>query len=472
MLGSRGTSERFPFSCKKSVSRSTVGGDQGSYTQTSFAVENPSMRIYLAAFALSAAILAPSVALAQESDVEVSRSILEQRAAGIVSVLRGETEAQEVFAPSFLAAVPAEQLKELLAQLETQFGPLLGVDGVTEQGQNSGIISLRFERTIARGPINLGAGPEHLVVGLLLNDFQPVNDSVAAIQADIAALAGSASVYFAPLDSTQDAALAVNADQQFAIGSTFKLYILSALARSIENGERSWSDVVTLDRKSLLSGQMQNWPDGAPVTLHTLATLMISISDNTATDMLLHEFGLEAVEAELIASGHSDPDRTLPFLSTLQMFGLKGSDGNLSKYVAADETGQRRILEDFEDDVRGNPNVITPPRFAQPTAIDTVEWFASGEDLRKLMRSLVAFEDPIARQIMAVNPALPKARREEWAYVGYKGGSEPGVLNLTWLLQDEADRWHVLVLSWNNPDAPVTSAELELLAQRILPLAF
>jgi len=46
------------------------------------------------------------------------------------------------------------------------------------------------------------------------------------------------------------------------------------------------------------------------------------------------------------------------------------------------------------------------------------------------------------------------------------------VLNLTWLLQDEADRWHVLVLSWNNPDAPVTSAELQLLAQRILPLAF
>jgi len=375
------------------------------------------MRIYLAAFALSAAILAPSVALAQESDVEVSRSILEQRAAGIVSVLRGETAAQEVFAPPFFAAVPAEQLKELLAQLETQFGPLLGVDGVTEQGQNSGIISLRFERKIARGPINLGAGPKYLVVGLLLNDFQPVNDSVAAIQADIAALAGSASVYFAPLDSTQDAALAVNADQQFAIGSTFKLYILSALPRSIENGERSWTDVVTLDRKSLPSGQMQNWPDGAPVTLHTLATLMISISDNTATDMLLHEFGLEAVEAELIASRHSDPDRTLPFLSTLKMFGLKGSDGNLSKYVAADEAGQRRILEDFEDDVRGNPNLITPPRFAQLTAIDTVEWFASGEDLRKLMRSLVAFEDPTARQIMAVNPALPKARREEWAYV-------------------------------------------------------
>ncbi len=35
---------------------------------------------------------------------------------------------------------------------------------------------------------------------------------------------------------------------------------------------------------------------------------------------------------------------------------------------------------------------------------------------------------------LAVNPGMPvdKAR---WPYVGFKGGSEPGVLQLTWLLR-------------------------------------
>lgn len=408
---------------------------------------------------------------AQQQDMTEHKTDLESRGADVVAVLQAERPAHEVFSPEFMAAVSEEQLRELVDQLETQFGPLQGLEAIEGTGPNSASISLRFERALGRGSLELSPDPDRFVTGFLINDIKQLNDTVEAIQADIAALPGMASVLYSPLDAAQEPTLAVNADQQFAIGSTFKLYILSALARSIENGERSWSDVVMLDRKSFPSGQMQDWPDGAPVTLHTLAALMISISDNTATDMLLHEVGVAAVEAELLASGHSDPDRTLPFLSTLQMFALKGSEGNRRKYEAADEVGQRRILEDFEDDIGGDPKRITPPRFITPTAIDTVEWFASGEDIRGLMRTITAFSDPTARQIMAINPSLPETRRDEWRYVGFKGGSEPGVLNLTWLLQDKTARWHVLMMSWNNPDAVVTSSELEILAQRILGLA-
>ena len=39
----------------------------------------------------------------------------------------------------------------------------------------------------------------------------------------------------------------------------------------------------------------------------------------------------------------------------------------------------------------------------------------------------------------------------EWAYVGFKGGSEPGVVNFSWLLRDVAGVDHVLVMSWNDP---------------------
>ena len=126
---------------------------------------------------------------------------------------------------------------------------------------------------------------------------------------------------------------------------------------------------------------------------------------------------------------------------------------------------------DFEDDVGGNPNLVSPPRFTDPTAIDTVEWFASGRDLQKLGRMLAAFTDPTAREIMAVNSSLPKSTQDEWGYAGFKGGSEPGVLNLTWLLQDEADQWYVLAMSWNNTEANVDNSTFELLAQRIIALA-
>ena len=83
--------------------------------------------------------------------------------------------------------------------------------------------------------------------------------------------------------------VAYNADREMAIGSAFKLYILSELVREVGARERKWADIVSLDGKiaSRPSGMLQSWPAGSPVTLHTLASLMISISDNTAADELL-----------------------------------------------------------------------------------------------------------------------------------------------------------------------------------------
>ncbi|MDN3645442.1 serine hydrolase [Pontixanthobacter aestiaquae] len=410
------------------------------------------------------AVATPATAWAQKAE----QSPLELRADDTAALIQGTKEPENIFAPIMLAAVPPAQFKAISEQLIAQHGALQGVESVTPLDATSGTAVLRFAKALVTVTLSLEQAEPNLINGLRITNVETLNDSMEKIKADLDALPGEVGVLFSKLDESSFPALARNAGTQYAIGSTFKLYILSALARSIEAGERKWSDVVELDRQSFPSGRMQNWPKGAPVTLQTLATMMITISDNTATDMLLYEVGRDAVEAELIASGHSDPDRTLPFLSTLQMFALKGSPGNLAKYVAADETTQRMILADFEDDVGGDPDKVTPPRFTSPTAIDTVEWFASGQDLQKLLRRIVDLSDPTARNIMGISPALPGPVTEKWAYVGYKGGSEPGVLNLTWLLQDKVGGWHVLSLSWNNTEANVDNAALDGLAQRIL----
>lgn len=71
---------------------------------------------------------------------------------------------------------------------------------------------------------------------------------------------------------------------------------------------------------------------------------------------------------------------------------------------------------------------------------------------------------------MAVTQTVPEPERADWSYIGYKGGSEPGVLNLTWLLCDTGGEWRVLSMSWNNPEALVDADTFELIAQRILAL--
>ena len=141
-----------------------------------------------------------------------------------------------------------------------------------------------------------------------------------------------------------------DATRQFPLGSTFKLYVLAAVSRAVDEGRLAWDDVLILDAKSFPSGIMQSWPDGAPVTLHTAATLMISISDNTATDLVLRAVGREAVEAEMRMSGHSNPEKSFPFLTTREMFVIKSSDIG-ETYAAANEAERRAILAslDLED---------------------------------------------------------------------------------------------------------------------------
>jgi len=105
-----------------------------------------------------------------------------------------------------------------------------------------------------------------------------------------------------------------------------------------------------------------------------------------------------------------------------------------------------------------------------PIALD-IEWLVSGEDMANLMRRIRDLDDPTAREIMAVNASVPDNLSGGWQYIGYKGGSEPGVINLSWLLQDRTGEWHVVTLSWNNPGAAVDHQAFRALAMRAIALA-
>ncbi|MEO5707676.1 MAG: serine hydrolase [Alteraurantiacibacter sp.] len=408
---------------------------------------------------LFALVALPMSARAQDE------AVIAQRGGDVAAVIRGEMPYAQVFAPVFVSTLPEAQFGALVEQLEGQMGDFVGLNSIIPAGPpGAATIGLRFATAIASGPVQLEAAPPYRIVGLRLNAIRPVAAEGETALDLVRELPGTTALYLARLDGAESL-IDHNGDSQLAIGSTFKLYVLSALVQSIARGEHRWDEVVPLTKRSFPSGQMQDWPLGTPVTLQTLATLMVSISDNTATDQLMEVLGREAVETELRASGHSDPERALPIMTTRELFLLKlGEEETLAAYGSRAEWARRLILTTLQDREL-NPALIQTVFAEGPHHID-VEWFASARDLAGIYRRL--HDDPVATAILGINAGIDRGQFGHWTFAGYKGGSEPGVLNFSWLLRDSAGNPWVLVMTWNDPAANISEARFIGLAQQVL----
>jgi beta-lactamase class A len=84
-----------------------------------------------------------------------------------------------------------------------------------------------------------------------------------------------------------------NADQPVPLCSVFKIPVLCEAFRQIDEGRFGLDDrwQLTLAEKNLPSGVLVFLQDGLLPTVRDLLTLMIIISDNTATDMVMHRLG-------------------------------------------------------------------------------------------------------------------------------------------------------------------------------------
>jgi len=401
-------------------------------------------------------------AAAQEASPE-----LRAGAERVVALIRGEGDPHAIFTPGFLAQVPASQLRAVIQQLTSQYGAVRGLGRITPQSPQAGAADVEFERATMHMTLVVDPGAPHLINTLFFTGADMRDDSLAAVIGEIRALPGRTSVAVARLGDGAPAMLAgLEPARPLAIGSAFKLWILAELSRQVRAGQRRWNDVVALDRRSMPGGTVHGWPRGSPVTLHTLAALMISQSDNSATDMLLHSLGRENVERIMATIGVTADARNRPLLSTLEMAAIKtGPAAGFNAWQQADEAGRRRMLERFDE------SSVDVARFTgNPLAIDSVEWFASAADLVRTMDWIRLNGDDDARAILAINSGLGAPLSGEFAYVGYKGGSEPGVFSLTWLIRNRAGAWHVVTGTWNNPAAPVEATRFTAMLARAVQL--
>jgi beta-lactamase class A len=76
-----------------------------------------------------------------------------------------------------------------------------------------------------------------------------------------------------------------------------KVLVLYELVRQCDRGAADWLERLTLRRedRTLGSGLLLDFSEGAALTLHDLAVLMMAISDNTATNMLIDRLGRGAI---------------------------------------------------------------------------------------------------------------------------------------------------------------------------------
>ena len=378
-------------------------------------------------------------------------------------------DADAHFDSQFLAALPAARLNVTLATI----GPLQVVS-IT----SSTPARLLFTASSQVGKLDVavsvdGAGKINGLrlapAGTLSSTAPSIPGSWAGVDAAVTSVGPDVEYLAAEVNGRGCRAIhGIAASTVAPLGSAFKLIVLDALARTVDAGTVTWDQQLTVTNnvKSLPSGQLQSKPTGTRVSVEQAATLMISISDNTAADMLIGLVSRRSIEHAMTAAGITDPARNIPFPTTRELFQLKLRDWPrlANRYLAADSGGRSGILTSLDPLALPAASPWTTPRH-----IDTLEWFASPTDICKLYADLMALAarpslTPL-NKILSANTGEIPVDAKDWPTIWFKGGSEPGVLTLNYLATSGTGKTYVVSLMVADPNHPLPdSATASLLA--------
>jgi hypothetical protein len=312
-----------------------------------------------------------------------------------------------------------------------------------------------------RYSVELSVDPTGLIASLL---FKPLVGTVPSswhqVDKQLATIAPGVSLLAARVEP--DGACApvhsVAAGAPRPVASMFKLFVLGALANAVRENRVSWGQKLTLSSAVRVgsSSALQDVPDGTKLTVEQVAIDMISVSDNTAADMLLALVGRSAVEEQVRQwSSHAALD--VPFLTVGELFALKYHDfpAMADRYLSLGASRRARYLATTVDKVLQSSEQPA----GMPRDINSIEWFASADDMCRALSGLVKLQaepglSPIG-SVLSVNNGGVGLSPAQWPTVWFKGGSEPGVLTLGYLARDSAGRTFVVVVLTEDTSQPV-----------------
>ena len=191
--------------------------------------------------------------------------------------------------------------------------------------------------------------------GRRMTDPRGVHESVAAIAARLGGTVGVAARNLA-----SGAEVHIAADDLFPMASCFKIPVMVEVMRRVDAGTLRLDDRLTLTEADKSPGStLIHCHEGLRPSVRDLLYLMITLSDNTATDMLWRLVGLASVNETMRAAGPGDAStascRTASTSSSRRAPARSGPAsaaprsspaGARSRRAASYEDAFRRVLEE------------------------------------------------------------------------------------------------------------------------------
>ena len=123
------------------------------------------------------------------------------------------------------------------------------------------------------------------------------------VKAEVAAFKGKVSLFAKNLDTGETYAL--GADERVRTASTIKIAVMVEAFARVADGKARWTDdlVLTKEKKVSGSGILGELSEGLHLSLLDAVTLMMLVSDNTATNLVLDVLTTDAVNARMESLG-------------------------------------------------------------------------------------------------------------------------------------------------------------------------
>jgi Beta-lactamase enzyme family/ORF 12 gene product N-terminal len=366
------------------------------------------------------------------------------------------------FDSGFLAQSTPAEINSVLAQAPAPAGAsLIGVL-VEDPAHHPAALLAAAAFGSVKLTVSISVDSAGLISGLLLTPYQPPPGSWAQADRELAALAPNASLLAARV-SPGGRCIPVHqvaASTARPLASMFKLFVLGALAHQIAAGRLSWHQELTVTSalKSPGSGSLQAVPAGTQVSVQQAAAKMISISDNTAADMLIRLVGRSAVQAQDRQwSDHAA--RNVPFLTARESLLLKivHYPALADQYLSLAPAHRSAFLASSVDPLPLRQAVaqISAQPWTEPRDIDTIEYFASADDICRAFTGLrqLAAQPKLAPlgPILSANNGGIGLDPAHWPTVWFKGGGEPGVVTVGWLAANTKGQTFVVVGMLSDP---------------------
>jgi len=142
-----------------------------------------------------------------------------------------------------------------------------------------------------------------LIAALAVLPASAQNDPAltAKLESQIAGFHGKVSLYAKDLATGQT--VTIDADQPVPTASVIKLTVLYTALQQIREGRVHFGDKLTLRKQDQVSGSgvLLFFDTPLTLTLKDALTLMIAVSDNTATNLAIDHLGLHAIDAMITA---------------------------------------------------------------------------------------------------------------------------------------------------------------------------